>query len=611
MAKSTPMFRWLAVLFVAAAVLLVLTAAPDAMAQAAEEAVSAAADGAEAAEAVADGSPAPVKAVDDPSWLAFLGRLHVVVLHLPIGLLLGAFALEFFGMFRRSRGYDVAATWTLFLGTGAAVVAIAFGLFLEETSKPTDFEALTLSWHKWLGIAMGTLALLACLMKIIAVRGQWNEGERGSGGFPLVIARLSLIGVAVLLPVVGHIGGNLTHGAKHTVEKAPFEVPGYAMDAIYFPLDAPARTAGVGGSGAGGADAPAAGTLEARWVSDIQPIMDQHCTQCHGETKQNAALRLDSLEETMRGSDYGQVIEQGRPELSRLYQVVCLHPDDDYFMPPGKPGLDLEQMRTLALWITDSVDLGKAPPADATAEGGAEGGDAAPAGPAYDTVAADRLLGLGAGVSPEAQGSDLINISFANQRGPITPEQLAALAPLADHIKRLDLSNSGVTDADLAQLPEMPSLERLYLKDTGITDAGLANLPEMFSLTYLNLFGTAITDAGLDRLLDIVTLNEVYLSETGVTLEGVQGLRDALGDDVEVIFDDTVGLLNDSSDASSDAGPADEPTVMVNTICPVSGEAPASPDHTLEYEGRLIGFCCGNCKAAFAADPGPYLANLP
>ncbi|XAL98944.1 hypothetical protein OT109_15320 [Phycisphaeraceae bacterium D3-23] len=598
MAKPTPIFRWLAVLFVALAVLLVVTAAPEALAQA---------EGADAANAAADGAADTEAGEEKPTklgiWIEYLGRFHVVTLHLPIGLLVGAFVLELLGMFRRTRGYDVATATTLVLGTLGALVAITLGLFLEE-KHGSDYDALTMVWHKWLGIAMGVLALLATILKIAAIRKQWDDGERGPGGFSLLGARLSVIGFAVLLPVVGHLGGNMTHTRGHLVDNAPINIP----DRIaYFPHDPPAQASG----GTGGDGGPVAGTVEARWISDIQPIMDAHCTQCHGDSKQNADLRLDSLEHALQGSEYGQVIEQGRPELSRMYQVVCLHPDDDYFMPPGKPGLDLAQMRTLALWITDSIDLGKAPPADGTTGGGTQdGGDPTPAGPAYDTVAADRLLSLGTSVAPEAQGSDYVNISFANQRGPIAPEALATLAPLADHIKRLDLSNSGVTDADLGNLPDLPALERLYLKDTAITDAGLADLPEMFSLTYLNLFGTQITDAGLEHLEDIVTLEKVFLSETGVTLEGVQQLREALGDEVEVVFDDTVGLIG-AADSAAATNPADEPTVMVNTICPVSGEAPASADHTLEHDGRLIGFCCDNCKAKFAEDPAPYLANLP
>ncbi|MDO8349229.1 MAG: hypothetical protein Q7T30_03260 [Planctomycetota bacterium] len=33
---------------------------------------------------------------------------------------------------------------------------------------------------------------------------------------------------------------------------------------------------------------------------------------------------------------------------------------------------------------------------------------------------------------------------------------------------------------------------------------------------------------------------------------------------------------------------------MMNTACPVSGE-PASADHTVDYRGMKLGFCCDKC----------------
>ena len=171
---------------------------------------------------------------------------------------------------------------------------------------------------------------------------------------------------------------------------------------------------------------------------------------------------------------------------------------------------------------------------------------------------------------------------------------------------------SGVTDEDLGRLPELPALDKLYLKDTAVTDAGIEAMPEFFSLSYLNLFGCEITDASIDRLGMMVLPGadgpgKIYLSETGVTLEGVQLLREDLGDEVEVVFDDTVGLIEAPG---ADAGAAGDSTVPVNTVCPVSGTA-VDPAHTVTHDGKVVGFCCPNCVAKFNEDPTPFLANLP
>jgi len=37
---------------------------------------------------------------------------------------------------------------------------------------------------------------------------------------------------------------------------------------------------------------------------------------------------------------------------------------------------------------------------------------------------------------------------------------------------------------------------------------------------------------------------------------------------------------------------------MVNKNCPVSGRA-ASSEHTTQYKGQTVGFCCGGCPERF------------
>lgn len=54
---------------------------------------------------------------------------------------------------------------------------------------------------------------------------------------------------------------------------------------------------------------------------------------------------------------------------------------------------------------------------------------------------------------------------------------------------------------------------------------------------------------------------------------------------------------------------ADEP--LPNILCPVLPSEPALREHTLEYEGRTIYFCCESCVEKFRANPSVYLAELP
>src|SRR5262245_24204769 len=46
------------------------------------------------------------------------------------------------------------------------------------------------------------------------------------------------------------------------------------------------------------------------------------------------------------------------------------------------------------------------------------------------------------------------------------------------------------------------------------------------------------------------------------------------------------------------------------TACPVSGK-PINPEHSVEYKGKKVYFCCPNCPAAFEKDPEKFIDKLP
>src|SRR3954467_8730829 len=64
----------------------------------------------------------------------------------------------------------------------------------------------------------------------------------------------------------------------------------------------------------------------------------------------------------------------------------------------------------------------------------------------------------------------------------------------------LNMAGKQATDADLAELKNLPKISQLNLANTSITDAGLANISNLTNLTHLHLEKTAITDAALPHL---------------------------------------------------------------------------------------------------------------
>jgi YHS domain-containing protein len=49
----------------------------------------------------------------------------------------------------------------------------------------------------------------------------------------------------------------------------------------------------------------------------------------------------------------------------------------------------------------------------------------------------------------------------------------------------------------------------------------------------------------------------------------------------------------------------------VNAKCPVKAGMAANAGITSDFEGKTVGFCCNNCKAAFDGDPKAFAAKIP
>ena len=61
------------------------------------------------------------------------------------------------------------------------------------------------------------------------------------------------------------------------------------------------------------------------FTDNILPIFKEHCLQCHGNELSIKELNLASIETLFSGSESGQVVVPGRPNKSKLFQLIdCL-----------------------------------------------------------------------------------------------------------------------------------------------------------------------------------------------------------------------------------------------------------------------------------------------
>jgi hypothetical protein len=94
----------------------------------------------------------------------------------------------------------------------------------------------------------------------------------------------------------------------------------------------------------------------------------------------------------------------------------------------------------------------------------------------------------------------------------------------------VDLSGITLSDQTLARLKQIGHITELNLSKTNVTDAQMEiiNDPEFSAVILkLDLSDTGITDAGLAKLTNLHALGDLKLTGTQVTAEGVERFRQA------------------------------------------------------------------------------------
>ncbi|MCC6670515.1 MAG: hypothetical protein IT458_05600 [Planctomycetes bacterium] len=287
------------------------------------------------------------------------------------------------------------------------------------------------------------------------------------------------------------------------------------------------------------------------FARQVLPVLEKHCFECHRAAYTDAqgrrrtpkgGLRLDGREWIAKGGDNGRVLVPGKPEQSELYTRTVLPEDHPDRMPDGRDALPARETEILRAWIAAGAGFG--------AWSGATGpepvrltgsGAARPAEPvaAWRTEVAKGLAPLApevlakaaggkARITPIAEGSPLLRVEFPGHEADVGDQDLAALAPLREHVAQLILPRARVTDRGMAAVARLPRLVHLDLRETAVGDPGVAQLGGLTELRVLNLFATPVTDAGVATLARLSKLESVYLWESEVTEAGLVRLRAAL-----------------------------------------------------------------------------------
>lgn len=449
-----------------------------------------------------------------------IGRLHPLLVHLPIGVFLFAAMLMVVGRFTKSDlGVSVSFAW----GAGAfmAFLSCGAGWLLAQSG---EYDADMVQVHQWTGLLTAGLGAVTFFVR----KYRWIPASA----------------TVIVLSIAGHYGGNLTHGEGYlfSSEKTATE-----NEQLVRPL---AEQAIVTSDSTGGK------LIRRTFIyrDQVIPVLKAKCYSCHSATKRKGGLRLDTEAFIRKGGKNGSVLLAGNPSKSNLFTYLLLPEGDERHMPPkGKLQLTNQQIAIVRHWIQRGASFREEievieqsgfdqPVADIPrlplATDSTYGIVATPEKPeleatllsksvnAPDEQVLQKLKAQQVSLTKIIIGSEYLSANFVNTK-EFTPEIIQALQGIKNNVIRLRLTGQPVQDKDVKHLAQFKNLTRLNLENTKITDSSLTLLAGLPNLEQLNLYGTAVTDEGLAKLATSPNLKVVYLWKTKATSEGIKQLLKA------------------------------------------------------------------------------------
>jgi uncharacterized membrane protein len=424
----------------------------------------------------------------------FVGHLHPLLVHLPIGILL--LGCLFIWQSRKDRYAHLqpAINIILLLGMISSIASCVTGLLLSGSG---DYDEELVSRHQWMGISVAVVSVVIYFLR----RKFYQLASQ------LFFALL----LTVLIFITGHLGGSLTHGTDY--------------------LSSPLKDI-AGDTELVVRNKPIPDVQEALLYGDIiKPIFQSKCYGCHGTAKQKGKLRLDQPEWIIKGGKDGAVVVSGKSAESELIKRVILPREEEHHMAPKeKPQLTSAERSLLSWWIDNGADFTKKVkdfpqpekirPILISLQKQDEEPKAFTEIPSTAVEKADEAVLLkmrkaGVVIMPVSQNSNYLEANFITVSAP--GDSLISLLPeLKKQLVRLKLSGVPLRDRDIVLIGECINIRRLELDHTGITDSGLVYLKPLTELQSLNLVSTPITAAGLKNLSSLKKIRVIYLYQTRI-----------------------------------------------------------------------------------------------
>ncbi|MGM0945719.1 MAG: c-type cytochrome domain-containing protein [Bacteroidota bacterium] len=432
-----------------------------------------------------------------PEWLQVMGRLHPMVLHFPIVLLLMAVVLSFIPKNENTSPIKELLDYIWLFGLNFAGIAVLAGLILSQE----DYSGDILDLHKWSGWAVFLI----------------STGLYFISNLSKSLYKIGTLTLTLVILLAGHWGASLTHGEDFLLAPILKETQSqpFLADAEVF-----------------------------RDV--VQPILQSKCLSCHKEGKTKGDLRLDHLDGIRKGGKTGPFILAGNTEKSLLTQRIHLPLEEKEHMPPKeKAQLTDEEIEILTEWVKSggSLDqkLVELPSDEPLFELVSHRFEPATS---YDFEFADQSVISSLNnhyrrVEPLYPESPALIVSYFGISA-FEPSSLEDLRIIQDQMIQLNLDKMPLKGLDLGFLQNFKNLSTLRLNFTDLEESQILQIGKIQSLTSLSLAGVKLSEGSIKALQGLENLQNLYLWQSGINQDQQNLLQSSLPQvNIDFGFDDT------------------------------------------------------------------------
>ncbi|WP_422348968.1 c-type cytochrome domain-containing protein [Flagellimonas sp.] len=424
----------------------------------------------------------------------FLGRLHPLLVHLPIGFIILGLLMQWYD--RKKHAYKSMVALIFFWAGICSLLTCVTG-YLQYRGEGYTFD--TVKWHLWLGIIT---TLFCFLMYFRIAEKQFLQLLKQ---LPLVLLSILML---VLISFTGHLGGDITHGKGYLIEPFPNSVKSFFGYEIF-------------------EEKPIVLTEESWETSQfyedvVHPIINNKCVSCHSPKKSKGELKLHTLEDLLSGGEHGEIISTNNPEESPLYSRLILPMDDEDHMPPKeKTQLTKEEIAIIKTWIlhgnpseTTIGQLGLPKDLFLSFFPKKEDDfypDTTVVAAHTDSIRAIKEFGIH--VQQISNTSNFLSVSCINKPS-FGNDDFEMLHPIKQQIVVLDLGGTQINDGIFDKLTSLPYLTTLKLDNTSISGNGIARLSQLEHLKSINLTHSNFESSFIPFLNDFKKLEKVFLYKT-------------------------------------------------------------------------------------------------